>query len=328
MTSFRTELSPTPSSWQIHHGQQLLALGSCFAENIGAQLQAHKFRVELNPFGIVYNPLSLAASLERLLNPQPYQTTDLVQNAGLWHNFDHHGVFSHPDREQGLQNINQRLAEATQALDRADVLLITLGTAYVFEHLASQKVVANCHKFPGQDFRRYRLEVGAVYEGLAGVLKKLLERKPHLRIIITVSPVRHLRDGLHENQLSKACLLLATEQLSQQFEQAEYYPAYELQLDDLRDYRFYAEDLAHPNQQAVDYIWSHFGTTYFIEPTRQLNREITKVNRALQHRPFHPGSSEHQVFVRKQLEKIEVLEGDYPGLDFAAERKFFTAQIV
>lgn len=326
MTSFRTEIVCSPDGLLLHHQKPLLAMGSCFARHIGRKLAERKFSVVNNPFGILYNPISLTKSLNHILDGHVYQTADLFSFQELWHSFDHHGQFSHPDSTYALKQINESLAQAKEQLGASSILLLTLGTAQVFEHRKNGKIVANCHKLPPQDFKRYRLSLDQVVTPLAQVFERLAHLAPGIRCLLTVSPVRHLKDGLIANQRSKATLLLAAEQLCQQFDWVHYFPAYEIVLDDLRDYRFYEADLSHPNPQAIDYVWSKFSNNYFSEDTLTLNRSIEKILQASQHRPFHPASARHQSFLQKQLEKIARMEEQYPFLDFGLEKEKFGAR--
>ena len=296
-------------------------MGSCFAEHIGCKLLERKFRLALNPFGIVYNPVSLAHNLQKLATKDLYTPQDLFLHLERWHSFDHHSQFSQADQAATLARINEALQEARALLSSPTVLLLSLGTAFVFKDQKSGKIVANCHKLPGQTFKRYRLDVAQVVDALAPALEQLKKQSPDLCCILTVSPVRHLRDGLVDNQRSKATLLLAAEALSPQFDWLYYFPAYELLLDDLRDYRFFAPDMAHPNQQAIDYIWSHFSQTCFDENTLSLIARIEKILTACQHRPFHPESAAHQRFLQQTLTQIEALEREFSFLDFRRERK-------
>lgn len=326
--SFRTVLPTVQTNLDISHASQVICFGSCFAEHMGRRLKQLKFRVLTNPSGIVYNPVSVADSLEMLLADRQYTAADLFENAGLWHSFDHHGSFSHPDKQVVLENIHRSLSAARHFLEQTDRLLVTLGTANVAVLNETGKVVANCHKMPGKAFERKRLSVGEIAGILAGIFEKLKTRLPALEVVVTVSPVRHLRDGLVENQRSKATLLLALEAVSLRCPFVHYFPAYELVLDDLRDYRFYEPDMAHPNQQAVEYIWQYFGEAYFNEKTKALCQRLADVSAALAHRPFHPESAEHQFFLKKQQEKIAQLAQEYPLLDFSREMALLAGQVL
>lgn len=287
-------------------------------------MEVLKFRTFSNPAGIVYNPISVAEVLERLVNTNAaFTENELFEHQGLWHSFSHHGSFSHPDQGLALAGMNLASGNARSFLKTATCLVVTLGSAHVFEHKASGRVVANCHKLPGHLFERRRLGVPEVVSALRGAFEKAKHAWPHLEIIATVSPVRHLRDGLVENQRSKATLVLALDEVCGQLPYVHYFPAYELLLDDLRDYRFYEADMAHPNSQAISYIWEYFETAFFDDKTKALCRRAAQVAAAAQHRPFHPGTPDHRRFVAAQLEAIQALEADCPSLDFSRERAFF-----
>ena len=327
MDHFRTEIPPILIGVEIAHQHQVLCIGSCFAEHIGGRLEQLKFPALINPFGIVYNPVSLASSLEMLLSDSHFSEDDLFENLGLWHSFAHHGRFSHPDKKTAVRQINQSLINARLFLGNTDRLVLTLGTAHVFVDKKTNAVVANCHKMPGQSFDRQRLSVEEVASPLIAVLQKLKEKLPSLEVIATVSPVRHLRDGLVENQKSKATLLLGLEAVNNALPFVHYFPSYEIVLDDLRDYRFYEKDLSHPNGLAIDYIWQLFENAFFSEKTKALCQRISQLTTAAAHRPFHPASEAHQSFLKKQLSTLKELEKENPSLDFAKEKGVFEGQL-
>lgn len=323
MKPLRTALHVQPVDWHIDHQTRLLGMGSCFAEEIGRKLSRLKFPTCINPFGIVYNPHSLAQSLQYLLQERQFAEEDLFEYDGLWHSFDLHGSFSAPNSQTLLNAINASVAEAAVFLRFAKVLLLTLGTAHAFRLKTNGRIVANCHKLPGQRFERFRLSLNDVVDTLSAVLDNLFRQNPGIKVVLTVSPVRHLRDGLVENNLSKATLLLAADHLCKTFDNLHYFPAYELLIDDLRDYRFYAADLSHPNDLALDYIWEIFAQTFFSPATIQLCEEIDGLKRAIEHRPLHPESENYRQFRRQQAEKCRRLALRYPELDFSEELAFF-----
>ncbi len=319
MQSFRTVFPPSRSGVSISHTDRTLCIGSCFAEQMGGRLERLKFPTLVNPFGIVFNPISIGKSLGRLLSGEPFGEADLLENQGLWHSFEHHGSFSSPDKSLALHAINQSFSRAKSFLGNTNRLVVTLGTAHVFSLKKTGEVVANCHKVPAAEFERKRLTVDEVAQVLLPVFEKLRQVLPALQIIATVSPVRHLRDGLLENQRSKATLLLALDEIGRQLPFVHYFPAYEILLDDLRDYRFYADDMAHPSSQATDYIWRYFENAFFDEKTSALCGRIERVMTALAHRPFHPQEFEHQNFVNRQTSIIAELSVVFPYLDFEQE---------
>ena len=239
-----------------------MLIGSCFAENMGMKLMENRFAVDCNPCGIVYNPESVAQVLERLMDERVVTPDELIWHEGKWMSWGHHGSFSASEREVCLEKMNARIYRGAEQLRRADVLLITFGTSWVYRHLQSGCVVANCHRFPERDFERFRLsvpEIVGLYERLLGQLERI---NPGVRVLFTVSPIRHWKDGAHGNQLSKSVLLLAIDELVKRRKRVYYFPSYEIVLDELRDYRFYAEDMLHVSGQAVDYIWSRFRDTF------------------------------------------------------------------
>lgn len=285
-----------------------MLVGSCFTEHIGARLTDLRFNTLINPFGIVYNPMSMATALERLLDEKKqFSPEDLFENQGLWRSWDHHGHFAKPDRGQALESINTAFITASRHFAQTSRLLLTLGTAEGHYLLEQNRVVANNHKMPARLFESKRLSVEEVTAVLSACFQKLLVQHPQLQVVLSVSPVRHLRNGMVENQRSKAVLLLACEALCRQFPQVHYFPAYEILLDDLRDYRFYTADMLHPSEVAVDYIWSYFSDMFFSEETRRLNVELGKIATALRHRPFNPESEQHQAFVAAQKAALRQL---------------------
>ena len=316
MQSFRTILPPLPGLPQIHPDDHLLSLGSCFAQHIGDRFQKGRWSIDLNPFGILYHPFPILRGLERLLEETLYTEEDLFFYEEQWHSFDHHGQFSGSDSAEVLRVMNERLINGSNQLKKADLLLLTLGTANGFVEISSRQVVANCHKLPGQRFNKTLFAQEVIQQRLAKVIKKITTQFPKLKIIITVSPVRHLRDGLITNQRSKASLLLAVAELEKQFSAVYYFPAYELMIDDLRDYRFYKNDLMHPTEMAIDYIWEYFRSCCFPETTQNYYDEILKINKELSHRPRRPDSAAHQRFVEQLKKKISLLEEKYSNLDF------------
>lgn len=304
----------------IHHAQRLLIMGSCFAENIGTLLAENKFQVDINPFGILYNPLSISMALREIIRKRLYEESDLFSYREYWHSPMHHGSFSAATPEEVVRNIRVRLEQAHKELKQLDWLMLTFGTAYVYEQKKTGKVVANCHKLPEKDFVRRRLETDEITEDYILLLDELISLNPKIKILFTVSPIRHVRDGMHANQLSKSVLLLAIDRLMQRYPQATFYfPSYEIILDELRDYRFYADDMVHPSSLAVNYLWERFSETFFCPETQALIKECATIRKAIAHKPFHPESEEYKRFLGQIVLKIERLNGKYPYLDFQKE---------
>ena len=328
MPDFRTTLKAQKAPFSISHQDHLLCLGSCFAQHIGTRLQNNHFSTVLNPFGILYNPASIAHALQQLLRQKKMGTSDLFQNQGIWYSFAHHGHFSDPDPELALQKINEASQEGQQQLQKTTRLLITLGTAQVFQYKASGQIVANCHKLPAKEFRELEMSATEITQLLSPIFQQLSSLQPDLQIILSLSPIRHLRNGLINNQRSKAKLLSAIHDLVDRHDWVSYFPAYEIVLDDLRDYRFYEADLIHPNDQAINYIWTFFGDTFFDEPSKNLNKQLAQLQKAITHRPFHPQSEAHQQFIQQQLQNIQKMERQYPFLDLKTEKQDFEQQLV
>ncbi|MCM0238245.1 GSCFA domain-containing protein [Bacteroides fragilis] len=304
----------------IHHAQRLLIMGSCFAENIGTLLAENKFQVDINPFGILYNPLSISMALREIIRKRLYEESDLFSYREYWHSPMHHGSFSAATPEEVVRNIRVRLEQAHKELKQLDWLMLTFGTAYVYEQKKTGKVVANCHKLPEKDFVRRRLETDEITEDYILLLDELISLNPKIKILFTVSPIRHVRDGMHANQLSKSVLLLAIDRLMQRYPQATFYfPSYEIILDELRDYRFYADDMVHPSSLAVNYLWERFSETFFCPETQALIKECATIRKAIAHKPFHPESEEYKRFLGQIVLKIERLNEKYPYLDFEKE---------
>ena len=317
---FRTKVELPASLPPVTHAGQILLLGSCFAENMGRQLAENKFRVDVNPFGILYNPFSVSTALVEILKGKVYQEEDLFAYKECWHSPMHHGSFSAFTPEETLNTINSRLHHAYKKLPELNWLMVTMGTAYVYKQKESGQVVANCHQLPESHFLRYRLSVEEIVEDYTALITEMSARNPELKWLFTVSPIRHIRDGMHANQLSKSTLLLAIDRLQQLFpERVFYFPSYEIILDELRDYRFYADDMLHPSPLAIRYLWECFSETFFSPETKQVIVAVQDIRRDLAHKPFHPESEAYQRFLGQIVLKIERLIGKYPYLDFQKE---------
>jgi hypothetical protein len=312
---FRTTLTIPKSSVDLSYETPLIMLGSCFTENIGARLQSLHLPVLTNPFGIVYNPISMSKNINYLMTNETFSEKDIFQQGDMWHSWQHHSRFSSPEKVEILRGINDELTTARNHFVKTKTLILTLGTANIFVEKKSNQVVNNCHKAPPQYFEKKRLSVSDVVSSFKTVFEKVLSQNADFQIVITVSPIRHLRDGLIENNRSKAVLLLACAELSDLFLNVHYFPAYELVIDDLRDYRFFAPDMMHPTDQAIDYIWQHFTDTFFTEKTKIMTEEVHKINLMKQHRPLHPNTEGYQQFVNQLQQKVDNLKNKYPFLE-------------
>ncbi|MCC8155633.1 MAG: GSCFA domain-containing protein [Tannerellaceae bacterium] len=324
----RTVVSITNPAFYISHKEKIMLLGSCFAENIGKKLIETKFQVDQNPFGILYNPASVAQSLARLMNPIPFDEKDIFEHSELYHTFYHHSRFSQADLHTLLNVINQQLVYSSSFLQQTNRLLITFGTAWVYRLQSSGEIVSNCHKLPDKYFIRDFLSVESIVEQWKDLLEKVWIKNPSLQVLFTVSPVRHWKDGAHGNQLSKATLLLAIEALCKRFpEKVIYFPSYEIQLDELRDYRFYADDMLHPSGMAIEYIWQRFAETYFTPETHRLLKEWDDIRKAIQHKPFRPESDTYRSFILQTLLKVEQLEEKFPYFYVTNEKELLLSKL-
>ena len=260
--------------------------GSCFTENIASKFLNAGFTIDLNPFGIAYNPASLSHNLNRLFNNNTYTKDDLFKDKNVYHSFSHHSRFSGTDPNEVLKKINSRMEFSSAFLRSANLLIITFGTAYVYRLQSNDEIVSNCHKIPAKFFTYKRLSIEEIVREWSSLINRLREFNPSIRLLFTVSPIRHWKDGAHENQLSKSILLLAVDELLRNHSNCFYFPAYEILLDDLRDYRFYTEDMLHPSSQAVDYIWDIFKESWLDDETLIKAREFENNNKALKHIPI------------------------------------------
>ena len=285
--------------FRIDFATGIVSLGSCFADEIGKRLRDGDFYVELNPFGTLYNPASIAAALHRLIDDREITADDLVFQDDLFHSWHHHGSFSRPTPEETLEACNGRIHQAHQALGSAKLLMVTFGSAWVFEH--EGQVVANCHKVPQQEFLRRRLSVDDIVALWRPLLDELHALYPQLTVLFSVSPIRHMADGLHGNQLSKSTLLLAIDELVTHYSSLithhsslVYYPAYELVLDELRDYRYFGPDMCHPSDLAVEIVWEHFQRATMVGAVRQQAQFNRKQHKQERHIPLHPQADNQQ----------------------------------
>lgn len=294
----------------IDHNSRIVMLGSCFAENIGKKLIDCGFNVVMNPMGILYNPISIFSALERIVEGREFTEDELFCHNGLWTSFMHHGSFSHADKNEALKMMNERLKEGHEQLKDATHLIITFGSAEVYER--NGKVVSNCHKLPAREFTHRLLsinEINNLYKSFVIETQNIAS----LQTIFTVSPVRYLGNGAHHGQINKATLLLATNEICKKTG-ADYFPSYEIMMDELRDYRYYAEDMIHPSDVAINYIFEQFTKTYLTDEAIRTADEIQKIKKSLAHRPLHPDSEEYQNFKKKLSQQIAAIVEKYPNV--------------
>lgn len=299
-------------------------IGSCFTEHIFKKLHQLKFNVHSNPFGIVFNPQSIYQQFKRIVHTQEFgHNDDFIFNQQLWHAWEAHGSLSKEDKKELIHDLNLSLRLWKKHLSEAKYLIITLGSAYVYYHHASHQWVANCHKVPQKEFEKQLIPATDIIRKFSEVFDLIRLENPDIKIILTVSPVRHLRDGAIENNLSKSILIQSAHELVSKFNNCFYFPAYELVIDDLRDYRFFESDLMHPNQPAIDYVWGKFSNAYFRENTKALNKQIEDIVKAFSHKPIHAAKSELELFKKNYLKKCELLKHEFPLIDLKQELDYF-----
>lgn len=312
---FQTEITIPRAGFSITHHDKMLMMGSCFAKNISAKLIHAGFDVDVNPVGILYNPVSISQTLTNLLDKKEFLEGDIFEYNGLFQSFSHHGRFSGTEKDKVLWEMNTELRKSQARLREASYLVVTFGTARAYRLLSNGRVVANCHKLPNYYFSNNLLSMNEIVEPWLRQIERIRQINPKIRVIFTISPIRHWKDGATENQVSKSLLFLAVQEILRWSKESSYFPSYEIMMDELRDYRFYAEDMLHPSNQAVDYIWERFGNTYFTDATKALIRDWESIQQALNHRPFNPDSTEYKQFYANAVERKRRFLAEHPELD-------------
>lgn len=302
--NFTTQIPISKHKNNISHKDKIMLLGSCFTENIGNKLSINGFETLINPFGILYNPFSICSSLNRIIYLKFLDSEDLVKVNEFWFSYEHHGVFRDEKCDNLLQTINLGITKANLFLKQTNWLIITLGTAWVFFLRENNKILGNCHKLNPQLIDKKLLSVDEIVENISLTINNIREINPNIKIILTVSPIRHWKQGYRENIISKSALHLATNQLCETINDCFYFPAYEIVMDELRDYRFYQADMLHPSEIAVDYIWEKFSTHLFSGSTANLCKDYCKLHSMKQHKAFNPESQGY----KNHLIKIAKLE--------------------
>lgn len=301
---------------QIDHHSKIVLLGSCFAESIGEKLEYFKFQSTLNPFGILFHPIALENSINFSVDKKEFSDEDVFFHNELWHCFDAHSKRSDWSKPKLLASLNENKATLSQEINQASHIVITLGTAWVYKLIAQNKIVANCHKLPQNQFKKELLSVDEISASLNRILEKIRFVNPHAKIIFTVSPVRHLKDGFIENSQSKAHLITAVHAVIKTENESFYFPSYELMMDELRDYRFYKEDMIHPNKTAINYIWEKFHDVWISSSSNEIMKEVALVQKGLLHKPFNPESKGHQEFVKQLKTQQNILASRFPHIIF------------
>ena len=312
---FKTKVATVESNSKIDYADHLLFIGSCFAENIGSRFKERLFNAMVNPLGVVYNPASVANTLDDLISNKLVTPEEVLFHNNLWHSFRLHGSFSSTDKATVIGMANEALCEAHLHLKKSKTVVVTFGTAWVYSLSANGQIVSNCHKYPAATFHRTLQKVDDIVGQWQETIKQLRNFNPAIRIIFTISPVRHWKDGAHGNNISKATLLLAVEQLMKEDETLEYFPAYEIMMDELRDYRFYADDMLHPSNLAQSYIFDSFTQVYLSRQAMEFGQESLKLATALNHRPLQGITDEYLKFLETTIIKIESFQARYPLID-------------
>lgn len=313
----QTTIPVSPQSNQIDYSSTILLLGSCFTENIGAQLDYFKLRNLQNPFGVLFHPVAIERLIRRAVEELAFTEEDLFCQDGIWHSFEVHSLVNAASKETMVLLLNERLSVFKTYLETASHIVLTFGTAWVYRHLTSDEVVANCHKVPNKAFSKELLSVEDVSHSAEKIKNAIHKVNKQATVITTISPVRHLKDGFVENTQSKAHLLAGVHAV----EELYYFPAYELMMDELRDYRFYKSDLLHPNETAIAIIWERFSQAWVDPKTALLQKEIDTIQKGLQHRPFHPESEGHREFQESLQQKIKAVNEKLPYIDFRKEKE-------
>ncbi|NHM04492.1 GSCFA domain-containing protein [Flavobacterium celericrescens] len=314
--NFTTKIPIQKSNLPIDYASKIVLLGSCFAENMGEKFEYFKFQTAINPFGIIFNLVSLCRIIERSVQKNYFTENDIFFHNELWHCFDVHSELSNSDKDAFLESLNDLINSTNKQLNDSTHIIITLGTSWVYRNIETNEIVANCHKVPQKQFTKELLSIETIVQSLESILFHVSILNPNCNFIFTVSPVRHIKDGFVENTLSKAHLIAGIHNLKLETRNLQYFPAYEIMMDELRDYRFYTEDMLHPNQTAIDYIWIKFFENYISESEFGLMNQICEIQRALKHRPFNPNTANHQNFLASIDTKILKIQEKLPTIQF------------
>jgi len=312
--NFKTSLEIKSFNTQIKHEHKLLFLGSCFAENMSKYFKRFGFQISTNPFGILYHPLAIQNIIDISLEPEYDFKSNIIYNSGLWSSFDAHSSLSDPEKSNLIEHLKASQSQTYTTIKNAKHIFISLGTAWVYRHLEKNISVSNCHKIPQSHFKKTLLELSEIENTLYQISSNIFKINPDANIILTLSPVRHLKDGFINNQLSKSILHIAIQKTTNQFDKVFYFPSYELLLDDLRDYRFYEKDMLHPNALALDYIWSKIEIAFFDKTTQRLIKKVETINKRLEHRFFNPKSFESKKFKNNTKKLISNLNSSNPEI--------------
>ena len=315
--NFTTKIPITQNANPIDYNSKIVSFGSCFAENMGDKLLYYKFQTQVNPFGIIFNPFSIEKLIERVVLQRYFTKDDIFFFNERWHCYEVHSELSDADAEVVLSKLNRILSDTQKQLQQATHIIITYGTSWVYRHIETNAIVANCHKVPQKQFSKELLSIDSIQKAIQNTVSLIATLNPKCNFIFTVSPVRHLKDGFVENQVSKAHLIAAIYATTNTKQQTlNYFPSYEIMMDELRDYRFYADDMVHPSPMAIDYIWERFAATQIDANAIATMELVQTIQKGLAHRPFNPNSESHQKFEANLKEKIATLEAQYSFMKF------------
>lgn len=315
--NFSTKVPVDIHSNPIDYSSKIMSLGSCFAENMAEKFDYFKFQNSVNPFGIIFNPVSIEKVINRIVNKIEFTEDDIFFHNDLWHCYEVHSELSNPNKVDFLKELNQIIQQSSNQIIEATHILITYGTSWIYRNKSSENVVANCHKVPQNQFDKEILSVEIIEKSIENTINLIQKVNPNCNFIFTISPVRHIKDGFVENQRSKAHLITALQSAICNLQSVNYFPSYEIMMDELRDYRFYADDMLHPSQMAIDYIWIKFFENYVSESEFGLMNQVCEIQRSLKHRPFNPESENHQRFLANLSAKIVQLQQKLPFIKFS-----------
>ncbi len=309
---FQTQIPIPKYDFPMDYQSKIMLLGSCFAENMAEKFEYFKFQNNVNPFGIIFNPISLEKLIIRSIHKKYFTEKDIFFHNEAWHCYEVHSELSNPNATEFLQILNELIDSTNQELLDSTHIIITLGTSWVYRHIETHEIVANCHKVPQKQFVKEILSIEQIEDSLQIIIAEIHAVNPNCNFIFTVSPVRHIKDGFVENNVSKAHLISSIHTL----QSVNYFPSYEIMMDELRDYRFYAEDMLHPNQTAIDYIWIKFFENYVNEKEFGTMQHVCDIQKALHHTPFNPNSESHLKFLENLSKKINTIVKKYPQFQF------------
>jgi GSCFA family len=314
--NFTTPIPIVKSNNPIDYNSKIMSLGSCFAENMDEKFNYFKFQITTNPFGIIFNSVSIEKLIARVVNQELFTEKDIFFYNERWHCFEVHSDLSHENKIQFLYNLNEQLKLTHYQINQLSHFIITYGTSWVYRNIDSQEIVSNCHKVPQKHFDKEILSVETIEKSIKNTIYLIQKVNPNCNFIFTISPVRHIKDGFVANSVSKANIITALQSVISNLTSVNYFPSYEIMMDELRDYRFYADDMLHPSQAAIDYIWIKFFENYVSETEFATMQQVCDIQKALHHKPFNPNSESHEKFLLNLNQKIDTLAEKFPQIKF------------